>query len=632
MAKRKKTSPKKESVKESVKRDTQINKLIENYNADFDAMATIHAEAEEKENLLLGINGDSISGKGTRSQVFDPTLQTALFKQNNNVMAQMPSGKVTYMGYKDKASSLMMDLVLNRYIIPNDNTQYDMYTKTWMWSLMRKVYGSFGVLVDYAVTDKYTGPTFSLIPFRNLIPQKGKYTVDDSERLCVRTVVTRDWLKSKSNSDKWQNIDKLLDNKGSRPANTDYDTVAQQKYDTQSLLVPDNSYELITQYEGDKWTTFSKDYKCVVREIDNPQDNDEISVVMMHSYPLMDRFIGLGEFERGKSLHYSLSSLINLYMDGVKMSLFPPMKIDLNGVVAKTIKNQPGAKWIMKPGQMGAIEQMQLSPMGLNTFQNTYGFLKGALLGLTNTTDTSISETVDPGMGKTPQALKMQQLTEGMKTNFDRKMLETAVEKVYNKMIDIACKRQEKPMKIHLLEDEFLRIQESFPDQTKVYESGEAGEIVINNKDLGEAKYRFTIDSGSTMKKDDAIENETIGAIIEQILKVPGAVEQIQQTGFVQMGDKVLDFGELIKRWIMSSGVQDQEKIIKDPEEVGLPNREEQQMMQQQMMLEQQQAQQMQQQVNYEQPQYQQPMDQVGQGSGAEEAMAFLESLRSGGV
>lgn len=552
------------------KKDKNVSKYVDEYTADFDALSTIHDDFEEKEKILLGVKVDSITKNSARSQIVDPTLQTAVLKQNNETMAQLPTGKVdTYMG--DKGKGMLMNLLLEKHITPNANTQFDMYTKFWLLSLYRKVYGSFGVLVDYQQSDLYTGADFSLIPIRSIVPQKGKYTVESCEHLSIRSVVTKDWLL-KRDTKYWQNLDKLLEDAPEATEDTDYQTYTEQKYNTDisSSGKKKENFELITRYEGDRWVTFSKDSKILLRDIDNPHDNGEIPVVMAHSYPLLDRFIGLGEFERGINLHRAQSSLINLYMDGVKMSIFPPLKADVKNLVMKTIKRDPGSIWFVKNGQMGAIDQLQLSPQGLNTFQSTYGFLKGAMLSLTNTTDTSISQTVDSGLGKTPQALKMQQMTQSMRSAFDRKMMDIAIEKVYNKLIDVTVSRQEKPIKLKFMEDEITQIRNRYPDINEMVDE-KNGELIIKPDDIKDTKYKFNIDAGSTIKKDEMVENETLTSLIELIFQIPGAAQQIEQTGIVKVGDKQINFGETVKRWIITSGVSDWDKIVEDAVDMGVP-------------------------------------------------------------
>lgn len=546
----------------------QIDKLSGEYDSDYEAIKSIHDEFEEKENMIMGTPKDSISQNESSSSVQDPTLLSAVIKQNNSVMAQMPSGKVTALSVKNKGKSLFMDLIFHEHVLPHAKSQYDPYTKLWMLSFYRKIYGSFGVMVDYNVSKKYVGPDFTLIPARSIIPQQGRPTIESSDHVYVRSKVTKGWLESR-NKDVWKNIDKVLE-KPHGQDDSSLQTANEQNYQRSPSK---DEYELITKYEADRWVTFSKDAQVVVRDFANPQKNDEIPVVMCHAYPLMDRFFGLGEFERGKTLHYAMSSLINLYLDGVKMSIFPPLKVDPTSVADwNSFQLGPGSIWLMNSGQLQGIEQMQMSPQGLQTFQSTYSFLKAAVLTLTNTTDTSVNEGTDPGFGKTPQALKMQAMTEGMKTQFDRRMLEIATEDIFDKMIDLIAKRQEEPIELYLHDEDLKRVEAVAPDVVEMFETGNMGRLVVKPQDIANCEYRYEIDAGSTVKKDEIIENQTLSELIGLITKIPGSMEQVMQFGGFKVGNSFIDFGELLKRWIISSGIQDWDKIVQEGDEEGGAN------------------------------------------------------------
>lgn len=547
----------------------EVSELISQYQNDKDAIQPIHDEFEEKENILLGVPKDSMTVNETRSRVQDPTMLSAIIKQNNATMAQMPTGQIKALSVKNRGKALFMDLAFHNHVLPQANSQFDVYTKLWLLSFYRKVYGSMGVLVDYVVKPNYVGPDFTLVPARSIIPQAGKTSINDSDRVFIKSKVSKKWLESRDDKI-WKNIDKALKSPHNQD-DSDEESTIEQKYKRGQFKKDD--YEIITRYEADRWVTFSKDASVVLRDIPNPQKNQEIPVVMCHSYPLLDRFFGLGEFERGKTLHFAMSSLINLYLDGVKMSIFPPLKLDPSSIADwNSFQLGPGSVWLMRSGQLAGIEQMQLSPQGLNTFTNTYSFLKGAMLTLTNSTDTSISQDQDVGFGKTPQALKMQAAMEGAKTGFDRKMLEIATEQTFDKMVDLIAKRQEQPMKLYLEGEDLKKVAEVSPDVVEMFEEGDMGQVVIKPKDVANCEYRYEIDGGSTVKKDEMMENATITELIGLVTKIPGAMEQIAQGGVFRVGNQQIEFGEMIKRWIISSGITDWDKIVTEVKEPDMAN------------------------------------------------------------
>lgn len=548
-----------------------IDICMEQYDDDYQALQPQRDTWEDKEAFLLGETRDGYSSTSNASKINSQELQTALIKRTNSVVAQLPTGKVQAMTKNDTGKNIMMNFVLEKYVIPNANTQGDQFTKTWWMEFYSNVYGTENVMVDYIVSDRYIGPDFYVLNQRDFIPQKGKVSIDSCNRVFIKSRVSREWLLGR-NKDNWKNIDELLRKvKGSSRTNSNDEVSYVEQKNNNTIDINDKEdVEIITRYECDRWVTFSKEAKLVIRECENLHKNDELPVVSKSCFPLKDRFYGLGEFERNMTLQHAMNSLINLYMAGVKMSIFPPLKIYLPDVVGSTILNEAGAKWILKNMNPGAISEQQRSPLGLQTFQATYGFLKGALLGNMNTTDTTVSSSVDVGMGRTPQALKMQESMDQGRTNFSRILLEKSVEKIYDKYVDLIATKQEKPIKMQLSKNDIDQIGRYNPDAKEMfenitkYDSGNGGEVVIKPDEIKNTKYKYFIDTGTTTKKDDQIENQVLSDLTQRILSLPGAAEEAKQTGKVTIGNKAIDIGESFKRIYITSGVQDAEKIISD--------------------------------------------------------------------
>jgi ssRNA-specific RNase YbeY (16S rRNA maturation enzyme) len=169
-------------------------------------------------------------------------------------------------------------------------------------------------------------------------------------------------------------------------------------------------------------------------------------------------------------------------------------------------------------------------------------------------------------MGKTPRALAMLQMRESARDNWDRFMMERALEQVIDRFVDLITKKQEKPIKVYLSEQDLKAIAEINPDVVEMFESGKYGQLIVKSDETKNVNCRFFIDAGSTYKKDEMLENETLTQILSLIFKIPGAMEQIMKNGKVVLGDVSINFGELFKRWIISSGVQDWDKIVEGAE------------------------------------------------------------------
>lgn len=534
----------------------------------------------EREALFLGKNMDKVS-KSLKSQINTQDLQNLVMDGASRVMAQFPTGKIQALSRNDRGKGILMNLVLDKYILPNANAQHDMFTKFRMWDMYSRIYGSMPALVDWRVDDKYVGPEFYLIHPRHMRPQAGKTTIEDCDYVFVDNWVSVSWLKKKKGSGVWRNISELLvaiQEKGSSKAEQrPEDLTYQEQQDVAGFSSEEGNYAQVllrTRYEKDRWVTYAPKHSIILRNIENPHGNHEIPIVMKHCFPLQDRFYALGEFERGKTLAYAINSLVNLYMDGVKMSIFPPVILDQNKIVPSSIKYQAAAKWLVT--DQNAITQLNISPQGMNTFQSTFGFLKSALLNMGATTDTSVSKETDPGFGKTPEALKQQGAREGARDNWDRFQMEKSIEQVYNKMVNLIAHKQEKPINFHVFADEVANIQNLFPGENIVnlFESGDFGEININknvfqdqvegvNEETLEpeminvpVKFRFYIDHGTTKLKDDEKENALLEKYLVMSIKNPQLIQALAAEGYT------FKLGELFKRAFITSGVRDWDKII----------------------------------------------------------------------
>ncbi len=564
----KKTEYKGKEVKQYEPTKSETKNLISEFKHAFDYYAPIRNTWSEKEALVMCRLEDSISKNTAKSQVFDPRILTIISERMFRVMAQLPSGKVKTLTKKNTGKSMLMDLILNKYVVPNATSQHDILSKNRMVNFYSHVYGTMPVLVDWVIRDDYVGPDYYMIPPRDFVPQPNKYSINDCDYAFVVNRVSRKWLKSRTG---WQGIGQLLDQskgKGSPAISTERQSYAQTTWGQDFFEENNDSkpIDLVTKYMPDRWVTFALDYPDIpaLRDIENPHGNGKLPFGVKHSFPLLDRFWGLGEVEKGQSLQLAINSLINLYLDGVKYSIFPPLKIDLTGVVQSTIKIEPGAKWVMK--RMDAVDTMNVSPQGLNTFQSTYQFMIAALLNQAGTTDTTVSDVTDPGMGKTPAAVNFLAGRQNARDAYDRFQTELFIEQVYDRFIDLVATKQEKPIKMDLFDEEIAQIGNAHPDLLEVIDDGNAT-LVVDPEQVKDTRYKYTIDAGSTYKKDEQLEKMELEAKMAMILQLPNAPQEISQTGGVFLGDNFIDFGEMFKRSMISSGIQDWDKIVRPKEE-----------------------------------------------------------------
>lgn len=556
--------------------DAEASKICEQFKKAKDYYSETRADWDEKEAILLGHNKDAISKTTTKSQIFDPRLATIILERSFRVMNQLSTGKARALTKKNKGKSMFMDLLLHNYIEPNAISQYgNLLKKFRMENMYSHVYGSYAHLVDYRVSDTYVGPDMFLIDPNDLVPQPGKYSKDDCQYIFVGAWVDKETIKGYK-GDNWINIDKLLEvSKGDKAygkvRDLDGSYYVEQKFGDQSFSEGVEKFQqiyLVTRYERDRWVTFSPDFNIIVRDIENPHLNGKLPIVVKDSIPLRNRFFGLGEIERGKTLQYATNSLWNLYLDGIKFSIFPPKLINLSLVVANTIKNEPSAKWVVKDIN-NAIREFPISPQGINSFQATYPTLIASMMNMAGTTDTSIGAGTDPSLGRTPQALALIGQRQNARDAYDRDQQEDVISETYDLFLDLVSKKQEVPIKIQMFDEEIKTIAESNPDIVDMFESGDGGEILIKPEDIKDANYKYYIDKGSTFSKDEILQKQEITDHLALAVKL-GDPSQLSATGKVRLGGMVIDVAELFKKSLISGGVQDWDKIVyeEEPEEM----------------------------------------------------------------
>lgn len=548
--------------------DDKAYRLGQEFKQSYDALREDRETWDYKETLLLGKLNDQYSNT-RKSQVTDGSLSTMQWERSARVMAQSPTGKVQALTAKDKGKNALMNIALNRYIIPNANAQYPHVIKNRLIDVYSRAWGACPVLWDYRVDDDYIGPDSWIINIRDFFPQPNKLTIQECDWVMVSTTVSVGWLKTRKGKG-WDDeaIDKVIEKAkdGTTPTKkTDLERIGSNSPNLHNEQTQKGDYaevELMTKYGRGKkgrWVTFAPDFdNCILKDIPNPHETGKIPIGLKQNFPRIDSIIGMSDIERGMTLQRAKDSLINLYLDGVKMSIFPPLKINPQGVTMTSIRNAPAAKWLMD--DPNKVQQLTVSPSGMNTFVSTYQFLHGALLSQMGTTDTRVSgENTASDMGKTPAAIKQNMSRENARDNWDRFMMERFLEEQYEYFINLMAIKQEKPVPIDIFEEEIRQLEVAgMEDVAEIRDSGTSGTITLNKSAI-KGKYRYYIDQGTTMAKEDGEELQAL-VDLSQIVLNPAILQLLQQTG------TELDVSEYIKRMFIKAGIQDWEKIVKTME------------------------------------------------------------------
>lgn len=559
------------------------DQILERTSASEDYLEQKYLRWDIYEKLFHNELADAISTKG-KSQVFDPKLSTLTLERAYRVMAQHASGHVKAISKNDIGTTKLMDLIVSKYVNPNANAQFDLLTKFRMVDIYSNIYGSFYALVDWDIKKNgYVGPDMWLLNMRDVFPQVGSVSLEDSDHVIVRTWKPLSYFEqlAKSKSDKFINLDKiipLLKNSSGDKSNRSEDEKGKREtreFPTQQEAKQRGYYEVLSQYEGDRWVDYVSAADMVFRDGKNPHENGELPVVQKYSIPLLDDVIGMGDFERGHSMQQVINSNWNLYLDGVKLSQAPPILINKDAVaVPSSIQYLAAAKWMLRTGQgavQGAASPLNLNPQGISTFNNTYGVANGSLLNLFGTTDTSVTKDVEAGFGKTPQALQQQAARENTRDNADRFYMEQFVSKVYKKFVNLISKKQSSAITVRMFGPEIEEMALTYPEIKDMY-NPKTGKLTIDKKHTGSTLYDWEIVSGSTFALDQEGQRQTLKDLMNMLVTMTkGGVQISPIVQALQQEGMEVRLGELFKQIIKNSGLQEWDKILiqKTPQEMG---------------------------------------------------------------
>lgn len=546
-----------------------VNDIKTRKEASYNALKDKRLLWDKMENLYHGILSDQVSLEA-KSQVFDHRLSTLNDERAYRVMAQLPTGKVRNVDKNDKGGSMLMNLILEKSVFKNANAQFPFLTKLRMVDSMSGPYGNVFVLIDWDVKKNgYVGPDMWILNMRDVFPQVGAVSVEDSDHIIIRSWKPLSYFENLKRQDGYKNIDKIvtkLKNKSGSKQQRDADNETRREEDQYTDTQPTKGrgfFEVLSQYEGDRWVDMCVDADEIFRDVKNPHDNGELPIVCKYSIPLLDDFMGTSRFQRGASMQMTVNSVWNLYLDAVKMSIFPPTLVNKDNIASmSSLKWGPTKKWLVRNQIGNAVSPVNLSPQGTQTFNNTHQAANASLINQFGTSDTSVKASDDYSLGKTPQALKMQAARENTGDSADRFFMEQFLTQSITKMVNLISKKQPAQMTVRMFDEEIKQLARDYPEIEEMYNE-KTGKLKINKGMIGEAKWDYEIVTGSTYALDQEQQQTNLASYIKLYLENGQALESLLQRDGLKF-----NFGEMFKRAISNSGINDWDKILEEiPEE-----------------------------------------------------------------
>jgi len=510
---------------------------------------------DEREDLFFGRYKHP--EEKTKSILSTGELTTLNIDRACRVMAQLPQGKFyNYNG--NPGANMAMNVIFEYYVLPRAIQGGTMLSKLRTIDMYSGVFGTVPAFIDWVVSDKYVGPDLRMVHPRRARPQAGKLSLAEMEIFFLDTEVSVSWLESRVGLPGWNSeaIKKIIDRhkKDDGEGPDDTERSPEERGKTKSGITIKHCFHSNGDWDiVDPWFTEflcqQKGFFC------------GIPIAVKNQYPRLDSFWAYSDYERGELAQKSIDTVTRLYLDSVEASINPPKIYDPDKVYLASLKTKD---WYIK--QDGRIDTANLNPQGLSTFQSTYQILKANLLSLGATTDTSVSKEVDPGFGRTPEALKQQGERQGDRDAWDSYMMKEFIEDAFTKMAELIAKKRVNQIAFQLLDKSIAKIKEQYPDgdYSVLGEGFEYGMVEINPQ-LLEGQYRYVMDEGSTlMKKDDT--GDKLIALLQLYSKNP----QIQAD--LQLRGERVDFGEAFKRILIDMGIQDADRILiqaENPDSLG---------------------------------------------------------------
>lgn len=501
----------------------------------------------------------------TESVLSTGEITTLAIDKSCRVMAQLPSGRF-YNHNGKTGSNMVMNLLFEHYVIPNAKGGGSLLIKYRMVDMYSSVFPYIPCFIDWKVTDKYVGPDLIVIHPRRFRPQPGKTAIEDMDYCFIETEVSKQWLEGKLKADPkgetWKNVQAVIDSaadEGAGAPTTERSPDQANKTKTGITI----RHKLSANGDWQAYAPFDKEDLLLVNE---KEYFTEIPISLKLQYPSMDKLGGICDFDRGEKTQKSIDKAIRQNEDGIDIAMNPPAVMDPEDVVLSSIVRKPKAKWFVKNGKVDSIKMQNVSPQGTNVFQSSYQIYKGNLLSMGAQGDSSISANVDSGMGKTPEALRMQGAKQGSRDTWDISMMEAFLTRTHTIMANMIAKKGISAYAFRLFGKSIKQIQEEYPDEDYSIFGSEfatTGSASIEPEAIA-GEYSYVMDEGSTLIKKDNT-GEKLMSYVDKYNKYPAIAEDFKASGFK------FNQGEAFKRAMLDDGIKNAEKIIvmqENPESV----------------------------------------------------------------
>lgn len=377
--------------------------------------------------------------------LFDPRVFTFIFEKTSRLLAGKLRGRLI-----PRESGDILGAKINNAIL---SFQWDKATNggTMLskWAIMdlntRKYGASFSLCKWRYETDQkdktlFDGPEMKVLNNRDCAHDLTATGIENCNWFQVREYVTLQELENVNDRARtkpiYKNLDKLrevLANEAitsggdSRAANWTSRNRAIMGLETDPVGKDPvfKTVEIVTEYRRSQWITFAPKHGVVLRDIENPYQNNELPVVMLRYLPIDDDLYGLSEIEPIKSLQKAINALLSQYVDEVNQKLYSPIAIG-PGVKQHTLEWGKGARWIMN-NPMTDFRLVESRSNAAATFNQTYSVLVAAMMNALGETSLGVSNAQPMQGDKTATEVRAVVQQRNARDNFNQQFLAEAI-------------------------------------------------------------------------------------------------------------------------------------------------------------------------------------------------------------
>lgn len=541
------------------------------------------------------------------SDVTDGTTASAVRKLGKRIVQQLPTGRVE----TDEDNNwlpIVAEFIYTNKILPYAVLDYDLIQKCWQAIERGATYGGQAIYTPFVNHNGEFTTDMSLPYWADIFVPAGSKSGYEHKYIFMRSwwqkedieaLIAQEKELKKKSKERNEDYESDWDLKALETAK---DMFSEKKSDEKDPAERDrdletSGIEVVTGFqtgEGAIFYTFIPTGASQSKQRSTATDDDIVilrrkvnkdprgKMPIDWYYNDTDGFnpLGRGLVELIGALQNLIDTDMQMYQWNRALMLNPPI-VKSGSFSKKKIVYAPGAIIDVGSDPNANISPLKVDTSAVVNYPDIYGLQKSQLLNLVSSPDTSISAEVgNPGFGKTPTALNMQQQTVSVDDNYVRKNFEAMWENWSETAINLYfAERQGK---------EELQLDKKTADKLRALAKEgkfDIANLSVDNKividyDTATPALKFRVDASTSKIKEDQNQSEVLMELLDKASQNPILSQIIPTEKYLAAWNKI----------VSNSAVEDPEDLTIDLEEFRKQQEEQQAQVAQQQVIDEQMA------------------------------------------